>query len=91
MVLFQVLKNGQNQFWVKKNWVWKVLGPQMFGPKKFGSEIIGLKKVRCSRTNAITGKAAIFIIAAKSWKKEKKTIAANFIKLNNNINKLLQI
>ena len=38
----------------------------MFGPKKFGSEIIGLKKVRCSRTNAITGKAAIFIIAAKS-------------------------
>ena len=38
----------------------------MFGPKKFGSEIIGLKKVRCSRTNTITGKAAIFIIAAKS-------------------------
>jgi len=38
----------------------------MFGPKKFGSEIIGLKKGQMFGTNAITGKAAIFIIAAKS-------------------------
>ena len=72
MVLFQVLKKILG----KKNWSKSILSKrkigfkeywahQMFGPKKFGSEIIGLKKVRCSRTNAITGKAAIFIIAAR--------------------------
>ena len=64
----------------------------MFGPKKFGSEIIGLKK----RSDVLGQmqlqvKLQFSLLLQNHEKRVKKTIAANFIKLNNNINKLLQI
>ena len=86
----------------KKNWSKSILSKKigfekywahkMFGPKKFGSEIIGSKK----RSDVLGQmqlqvKLQFSLLLQNHEKRVKKTIAANFIKLNNNINKLLQI
>ena len=63
----------------------------MFGPKKFGSEIIGLKRSDVLGQMQLQVKLQFSLLLQNHEKRVKKTIAANFIKLNNNINKLLQI